>query len=62
VKKGEPLQLELASFFQAVRDRTPPLVDGYQATAALRIAEQITAKIKEHSHLVAETLRRELDA
>jgi len=58
VEKGEPLQLELASFFQAVRDRTRPVVDGRQATEALRVAEQITAKIKEHSYLVAETVGR----
>lgn len=56
-EKGEPLALELASFFQCVRSRSRPRVDGRQATAALRTAEAILAKIKEHTDLVAETLR-----
>jgi predicted dehydrogenase len=57
IEKAEPLELELGSFVQAVRSRTPPVVDGRQATAALRLAEAILVKIKEHSNLVAETLR-----
>lgn len=58
VNKGEPLQLEIASFFESVRRRQQPLVDGAQATDALRIAESILAKIEEHGHSVAETVRR----
>lgn len=58
VDKGEPLQLELASFFESVRERRRPRVDGRQATDALRIAESILAKIEEHGELVAETVRR----
>jgi predicted dehydrogenase len=57
IEKAEPLELELGSFVQAVRSRTPPVVDGRQATAALRLAEAILVKIKEHSNLVTETLR-----
>jgi predicted dehydrogenase len=56
VKHGEPLQLELAAFFTAVRDRSRPRVDGFQAANTLRVAEAILAKINEHAHLVAETL------
>jgi predicted dehydrogenase len=58
VEHGEPLQLELAAFFAAVRDRSRPRVDGFQAANTLRVAEAILAKINEHAHLVAETLHR----
>lgn len=57
VNRAEPLQLELASFFQAVRDRTPPRVDAFQAVTALRVAEAILAKIEAHAELVSETIR-----
>jgi hypothetical protein len=56
--KGEPLRLELEAFFASVRDRSKPKVDGFGATAALRVAEQILDKIKEHSDVVARTLRQ----
>jgi len=58
VERGEPLKLELEHFFRSVRERTPPRVDGFQAANALRVAEQILGKIKEHADLVAETIRR----
>ncbi len=58
VHPGEPLQLELAAFFTAVRDRTRPKVDGFAAASTLRVAEAILAKINEHAHLVAQTLHR----
>jgi hypothetical protein len=58
VERAEPLQLELASFFAAVRDRSKPHVDGFQAANTLRVAEGILVKIKEHADLVAETVRR----
>lgn len=58
VERGEPLKLELEAFFRSVRDRTPPKVDGFAAANALRTAEAILAKIKEHGRLVAETVRR----
>ncbi len=56
VEHGEPLLLELAAFFAAVRDRSRPRVDGFQAANTLRVAEAILAKINEHAHLVDETL------
>lgn len=57
VTPGEPLLLELQAFFASVRDRSLPRVDGFQAVNALRVAEAILVKIKEHSDLVAETIR-----
>jgi predicted dehydrogenase len=56
VTPDEPLRLELAAFFSAVRDRSTPVVDGNAATQALRIAETILAKIGEHGNLVAHTI------
>lgn len=58
VSHAEPLRLELESFFAAVRSRSQPRVDGFQAAAALGVAEAILAKIKEHEHLVLETIQR----
>lgn len=58
VQKEEPLRLELESFFACVRTRSHPRVDSHQATAALRVAETILAKIKEHAEIVADTIRR----
>ncbi len=58
IERAEPLQLELAAFFTAVRNRSRPRVDGFQAAATLRIAEAILDKINEHAHLVDETLHR----
>lgn len=60
VEKAEPLQLELAAFFQCVRDRGKPLVDGWEATQVLQTAEAILDRIKEHGDLVAETIRRKM--
>jgi predicted dehydrogenase len=58
VEHGEPLELEIAAFLTAVRDRSRPRVDGFEAANTLRVAEAILAKINEHAHLVAETLHR----
>lgn len=58
VERGEPLALELRSFFACVRGRTTPRVSAAQASNALGIAEAILAKIKEHGDLVSETVRR----
>lgn len=58
VAPGEPLELELKAFFEAVRERSRPKVDGFQATNALRVAEAILGKIKAHADLVAETIRQ----
>ncbi len=57
IQKAEPLKLELEAFCHAVRTRTPAKVDGWQGAKALRVAEAILAKIKEHGDLVAKTLR-----
>ena len=57
VSPAEPLALELAAFFGCVRDRTEPRVDAFQAAKALRVAESILAKIKEHADLVSKTIR-----
>jgi len=57
VSSAEPLALELAAFFGCVRDRTEPRVDAFQAAKALRVAESILAKIKEHADLVSKTIR-----
>jgi predicted dehydrogenase len=57
VSPAEPLALELAAFFGCVRDRTAPRVDAFQAAKALRVAESILAKIKEHADLVSKTIR-----
>jgi predicted dehydrogenase len=58
VERAEPLQLELAAFFTAVRNRSRPRVDSFQAASTLRVAEAILGKINEHAHLVDETLHR----
>ncbi len=57
VIRGEPLRLELEAFFLAVRERSRPRVDGWQASQALRVAESILAKINEHAGLVTQTIR-----
>lgn len=57
VMRGEPLRLELAAFFEAVRKRSAPAVDGFDAAKVLRVAETILVKIKEHTDLVSETIR-----
>ncbi len=57
VSPAEPLALELAAFFDCVRSRAAPRVDAFQAAKALRVAESILAKIREHADLVSETIR-----
>lgn len=58
VASCEPLQLELTAFFDAVRTRKGVGAGGLEAAKALRVAEAILAKIKEHTDLVSETIRR----
>jgi predicted dehydrogenase len=58
VERGEPLALELRSFFACVRDRSSPRVTAAEASNVLGVAEAILAKIQEHGDLVAETVRR----
>ncbi len=54
VQSAEPLRLELEDFLASVRNRRQPAVDGKAACLALRVAEDILGKIKEHGDLVAE--------
>lgn len=55
----EPLQLEIATFFDAVRTRQAATgVGGLEAASVLGVAETILGKIKEHTDLVSETIRR----
>ena len=46
VEKGEPLKRELASFMECARAGATPKVSGYQATAALELALEITRIIE----------------
>ena len=48
IDKGEPLMRELQSFVECCRNGVAPKVSGYQATAALDLAIQITRQIEEH--------------
>ena len=58
VTAGEPLRRELESFADSVQMGRTPEVTAEQATEALRVAESILAKIKEHAQLVAETVEK----
>ena len=58
VSSAEPLARELAAFVRAVRTRSQPRVGGEEATKALRVADEILARIKEHAHRVSETIQR----
>jgi predicted dehydrogenase len=48
VKRDEPLKLELESFIRCVRDRARPVVAGEDGLAALELAEQIIAFIRQN--------------
>ena len=48
IEKGEPLKRELQSFIECCSNGVAPKVSGYQATAALDLALQITHQIEEH--------------
>jgi predicted dehydrogenase len=61
VTPGEPLKLELESFFEAVRTRSQPVVTASAATDALSLAESILVKIREHGALVSETISKNGD-
>ncbi len=56
VVRSEPLRLELESFFECVRTRRAPRVDGTTASRALQVALNILDKIEEHAQRVATTL------
>jgi len=49
IETGEPLALELASFAEAVRNRTSPKVDAQLGKSALEVALRVTEKIRESS-------------
>ena len=47
VKRVDPLEIEIQSFLQCVRDRKPPRVSGKDGKRALELALQIIQQIKE---------------
>jgi predicted dehydrogenase len=49
VEQGEPLRLEIASFLNAVRTRTTPLVSAEDGRAALTLALEINQAIAHHA-------------
>lgn len=46
IEKGEPLQRELAAFLECARAGSRPKVSGFEATAALELALDITRRIE----------------
>jgi predicted dehydrogenase len=52
VRHEEPLEGELRAFRDAVRDRTPPLVDGAAGRRALELADRVMAGILQHGDRV----------
>jgi predicted dehydrogenase len=50
VEPGEPLRLEIASFLDAVRHRTQPVVSGEDGKRALALALEVNREIAEHSY------------
>ncbi len=58
VSKGEPLQLQLEAFLDAVETRKPPKTTGLAARQTLGVALAILDKIEEHAELVSQTLVR----
>ncbi len=50
VEPGEPLRLEIASFLNAVRTRTKPVVTGEDGRRALALALEINRAIAEHTY------------
>jgi predicted dehydrogenase len=49
VTPGEPLRLEIESFLNSVRTRTPPRVSGQDGRRALALALDITQAIEQHA-------------
>jgi predicted dehydrogenase len=58
IEKDEPLKLELASFVNAVRHGTDPVVTGQQGAEALRLALRITEDIAKQSAALAAQMAR----
>ena len=48
-----PLKYELSSFIESIQANIPPLVSGEDGVAALRLAHQVIAKIKEQTKLIS---------
>lgn len=49
ITQGEPLRLEIESFFESVHTRKQPVVSGEDGRAALALALEINATIAEHT-------------
>jgi predicted dehydrogenase len=49
---GEPLRAELVSFFECVRNRKSPVVDGQSGRRALELADRVMAGILDHARRV----------
>jgi predicted dehydrogenase len=56
VSKGEPLQREMESFVDSVRNRTRPRVGGEEGRKALAAALRIRGEMESHARVVAATL------
>ncbi len=56
VSKAEPLRRELEAFLDCVHTRSRPRVSGPEASAALKVALEILAKIEEHGKVVARSI------
>ncbi|MDB6153067.1 MAG: Oxidoreductase domain protein [Chthoniobacteraceae bacterium] len=52
ILKGEPLHRELSAFVECARAGSTPKVSGYEATAALELALEITRQIEESNRKV----------
>jgi predicted dehydrogenase len=57
IQKMEPLKLQLEAFLDSVESRKTPKCSGIAARQSLGVALAILDKIKEHSEVVAETIR-----
>ncbi|MDX1387265.1 MAG: hypothetical protein R3257_06710, partial [bacterium] len=64
--KKDILEFQIASFLESVKKRTPPLYDGKDSLAALRIVEEIWGSIQEphsrESYLNEDSIRRSAQA
>ncbi len=49
IEKDEPLKRELAAFVECARQGKQPKVSGFEGTAALELAAEITRRIEEHA-------------
>ncbi len=58
IQKQEPLQLEIQSFLDCVRQRTAPQVGAGESIQALDVSLQILGKIEEHLGVVADALKK----